>query len=1293
MGCTTSQATSGHPKPSAKAAAALAAQKKKNNPDEIRPPSAQHPNAVEESRQRHDSEVDLTQTITAERAALRELSSKRIIRKLSFEDLLDSLTTKEYDQLCSRSYCFQLQKEYRIKTLKNDLTHRTKSWVVYNNLEAITDFELTILGVYLMGMLRAVNNNNSHGKISLPPPQANHLRSSTDLFKQSFNRFPTHHAPSGVVNSAEPITSGPYLLKMEEHIRDLRVVAIAPLSRYEVSSLTLYDYELPPGLITINEAISVIELFQRGGRLNAKSVHKILRLGYKLLKQQSNITPMTITEKDKLTVVGDIHGQLADLLHILTASGLPSTHNKYIFNGDFVDRGEWGVEVMCILLTLFIARPDCVVLNRGNHEDFAICSVYGFQLECYEKYDALTFSLFVEVFQQIPLFATINNTVFVVHGGLFHNHDITLDDLNRIDRTIFTLEDLPENGETLDPVSRWNPREFYKQLTRDALWSDPVDYHGLHESVRGAGVAFGPDVTRNFLEYNHMKLVIRSHECIRSGYDEPFTSENADATKAPLLCTIFSASDYGGSGNSAAYMEFHVKAPEVSEEEIKLDLSRSTSNMSLDGGSSKRLSGKASSLKRASLSIKQQGDVPLLLSPSTADDNTSDVKYIEGSHLYYRVHYFYAEPLTLEPADGGDKTFSERHSLTHIETSDDLSETNLTTRDRLYAGGSGGSALHMDHNGSDGSTITSSTLTTSHESANLPLPPIPPLALPPLKSPGCLVLPSIDENGSDAATPTKNRTRRISFGGTTIVMDEAQHNKEQHLITHIDPTAELLQDRKIVLGSALSVDELIYQRKKLLEESFEKIDVETSGLVSQKDWMKVMFEILNVSISWRKFGRYLIREEDRVPFSEVQKTNNTVANNGVSNGINSKESSATTPRGTEKMDRLRRLPPASGNGAVSTSQSSGGSSNGSGDGADNFYIKYRNFLSRYVDEDTKEKKLEQDKFNAAIFKRFHSSNSSLLNSSSSSASVSSSSLVKEAENKDDSNNVISISNGGVTSVSNVSAAVQALTTVNAADDAHTKNGEKTTTVQKDDPNLISLSDYNRFYGGPSTNNTTTTSTNGYITASNGATTDNAATSDIDEKHYFGYEIPEYVIASIYSNYKQLEHLFLVIDEDRDGFLRFEDLARISELVKVNDVIQSEIHDYPMIKNIRFSPHMIMNLLDINRQDCVDMNTFFEIFRLSILNKLYDREASNKPLLARETSYAVELHRLSHANSILFNANANPTSNGGLVSPSLKVLPNQSALSSLELKKGIEISVDNELITTDNNENVGLSIDI
>lgn len=42
---------------------------------------------------------------------------------------------------------------------------------------------------------------------------------------------------------------------------------------------------------------------------------------------------------------------------------------------------------------------DYVLMNRGNHEDFAICNVYGFQAECLEKYDDITFGMFMEVFQ------------------------------------------------------------------------------------------------------------------------------------------------------------------------------------------------------------------------------------------------------------------------------------------------------------------------------------------------------------------------------------------------------------------------------------------------------------------------------------------------------------------------------------------------------------------------------------------------------------------------------------------------------------------------------------------------------------------------------------------------------------------------------------------------------------------------------------------------------------------------------------------------------------------------------
>ena len=50
-------------------------------------------------------------------------------------------------------------------------------------------------------------------------------------------------------------------------------------------------------------------------------------------------------QRQRVHVVGDLHGQLADLLHILDDAGMPSAQNAIVFNGDFVDRGPDGVEV------------------------------------------------------------------------------------------------------------------------------------------------------------------------------------------------------------------------------------------------------------------------------------------------------------------------------------------------------------------------------------------------------------------------------------------------------------------------------------------------------------------------------------------------------------------------------------------------------------------------------------------------------------------------------------------------------------------------------------------------------------------------------------------------------------------------------------------------------------------------------------------------------------------------------------------------------------------------------------
>lgn len=53
------------------------------------------------------------------------------------------------------------------------------------------------------------------------------------------------------------------------------------------------------------------------------------------------------------------------------------------------------------------------------------------------------------------------------------------------------------------------------------------------------------------MERNNLKMIVRSHECVSNGFDLPFSGSMRHA-----LCTVFSASNYGGGGNLGAYMVF-----------------------------------------------------------------------------------------------------------------------------------------------------------------------------------------------------------------------------------------------------------------------------------------------------------------------------------------------------------------------------------------------------------------------------------------------------------------------------------------------------------------------------------------------------------------------------------------------------------------------------------------------------------------------------------------------------------------------------------------------------------------
>lgn len=80
------------------------------------------------------------------------------------------------------------------------------------------------------------------------------------------------------------------------------------------------------------------------------------------------------------------HGRAAPGRCRFATAGCPGDRSYFIFNGDFVDRGAWGLETLALLLAWKLALPARVLLLRGNHESATCTMIYGFKEELKAKY-------------------------------------------------------------------------------------------------------------------------------------------------------------------------------------------------------------------------------------------------------------------------------------------------------------------------------------------------------------------------------------------------------------------------------------------------------------------------------------------------------------------------------------------------------------------------------------------------------------------------------------------------------------------------------------------------------------------------------------------------------------------------------------------------------------------------------------------------------------------------------------------------------------------------------------------
>jgi protein phosphatase len=227
-------------------------------------------------------------------------------------------------------------------------------------------------------------------------------------------------------------------------------------------------------------------------------------------------------QKLDLIVVGDLHGNIDDLLQILGNFGYPPARS-YLFLGDYVDRGSNSIEVLLLLYSLKGLFPHQISLLRGNHECKSVCNKYGFAEECAAFFETKEpYKGFCESFCSMPIAAVINDRIFCVHGGLSP-------DIN-------SLSDICEIRKPLTNVGI-SPAE-------DLLWSDPSnDCDGFERSERRrVGFLFNHEVTSNFLSDNGLTKMIRAHEFCESGLNWTFDD----------CLTIFSACDYCAKGNLGA---------------------------------------------------------------------------------------------------------------------------------------------------------------------------------------------------------------------------------------------------------------------------------------------------------------------------------------------------------------------------------------------------------------------------------------------------------------------------------------------------------------------------------------------------------------------------------------------------------------------------------------------------------------------------------------------------------------------------------------------------------------------
>ena len=195
-----------------------------------------------------------------------------------------------------------------------------------------------------------------------------------------------------------------------------------------------------------------------------------------------------------MVVVGDIHGQYYDLVHMFDKAGDPAKMN-YLFMGDYVDRGIFGLECMLLLIAMKINFPKKFILLRGNHESRNMTENFTFRDEVVSRFDSEVYDNFMDLFDALPITCLVDDKYLAMHGGISPQLE-KIEEINDLNR----FQEIPLEG-----------------LFCDLMWADPMDdekaKHGdfKENPERECSNYFGKKPVKKLLKNNKLMSMFRGH--------------------------------------------------------------------------------------------------------------------------------------------------------------------------------------------------------------------------------------------------------------------------------------------------------------------------------------------------------------------------------------------------------------------------------------------------------------------------------------------------------------------------------------------------------------------------------------------------------------------------------------------------------------------------------------------------------------------------------------------------------------------------------------------------------------